>query len=160
MGTSPSFLEKVMKSWAPNPAARLVLAFRDDPLHTADHTAFQAHLDTVGMSSRAGQNLANDSFRQPPGTLVLFLHNLHPRPGFDVGSFSTFHPRSPRLIKRPVPLLYTNPTPVPVLFLRGLISRLRIPFQTRLPGYSPAPASAHRSPPRPVPTHPALPSPG
>jgi len=41
-----------------------------------------------------GENLVNGSFCQFPGTLILFLHNLHPGSRFDVSSFSTVHLKS------------------------------------------------------------------
>ncbi len=41
-----------------------------------------------------GENLVNGSLCQFPGTLILFLHNLHPGSWFDVSSFSTVHLKS------------------------------------------------------------------
>jgi hypothetical protein len=74
---------------------RLASAFRDDHLYAADHAACQAHLYAVGVTGRIGKDLLDGSFRQPPGTLILFLHNLHPGPRFDVSAISSIHPDSP-----------------------------------------------------------------
>ena len=67
-------------------------SLRDDHLHTADHPTHQAHLYAMGVSGRTGQYRVNGPFRQSPGMLVVFLHNLHPVPGFDIRSFSAVHP--------------------------------------------------------------------
>ena len=54
------------------------------------------------VSGRIGEDLVNGSFCQFPGTLILFLHDLHPGSRVDVSSFSTVHLKSlSRLIEHP-----------------------------------------------------------
>jgi hypothetical protein len=54
------------------------------------------------VSGRIGENLVNGSFCQFPGTLILFLHDLHPGSPVDVSSFSTVHLESlSQLVERP-----------------------------------------------------------
>ena len=54
------------------------------------------------VSGRIGENLANGSFCQFPGTLILFLGDLHPGSRVDVNSFSTVHLKSlSQLVERP-----------------------------------------------------------
>ena len=54
------------------------------------------------VSGRIGENLVNGSFCHFPGTLILFLHDLHPGSRVDVSSFSTVHLKSlSQLVERP-----------------------------------------------------------
>ena len=86
------------------------LAVRDYYLHPADHSAYQAHFYAVRVSGRIGENLVNGSFCQFPGTLILFLHDLHPGSRVDASSSSPVHLDSPgQLVERP-----RRPTPLPV----------------------------------------------
>jgi hypothetical protein len=54
------------------------------------------------VSGRIGENLVNGSFCQFPGTLILFLRDLHPGSRVDVGSFFPVHRNSlSQLVERP-----------------------------------------------------------
>jgi len=54
------------------------------------------------VSGRIGEDLLNGSFCQFPGTLILFLRDLHPGSRVDVGSFSTVHLQSlSQVVERP-----------------------------------------------------------
>jgi hypothetical protein len=56
----------------------------------------------VRVSGRIGENLVNGSFCQFPGTLILFLRDLHPGSRVDVSSFSPVHLNSlSQLVEHP-----------------------------------------------------------
>jgi hypothetical protein len=87
------------------PSSRGSLALRNYHLHTADHSAYQAHFYAVRVSGRISENLVNGSFCQFPGMLILFLNDLHPGSRLDIRSFSPVHRNSlSQLGERPLRL--------------------------------------------------------
>jgi hypothetical protein len=60
-------------------------------LHTADHPANQSHFDAMRVTRGTGENILNDSFRQFPRPLILFLHNLHPNSGCNDRTLFSVH---------------------------------------------------------------------
>jgi hypothetical protein len=59
--------------------------------HPAYNSTDQAHLDSVGVDRRIGENIHDDPFRQFSGSLILFPYHFDPRSLFDVFSVCSVH---------------------------------------------------------------------